>query len=285
MEQHEISEVTRRAIIDFLTVSNISWAGRLQEDEFLGRLYNLADTPSTDSRIGNAAGDIIQHRHSFNDWADDWVFYDPRFNLLRATDGEFLRFLCETVHPVIRPDADDVRMLVAQYNTNLSTDGWCLVKAQEISGKAVFTPQKSGQRVQLFDEPTGWEKVERQIKEARDALRTAETEEHYQSVGLFCRESLISLAQEVYNPEYHSTSDSVVPSNTNAQRMLEAFFNAELTGHTNEQTRAYAKAALKLAVALQHKRTADSRTGALCLEATASTVNVVAILAKKGFGF
>ena len=36
-----ISEITRRAIIDELSLSKISWSGRLEEPEFLARLYKL----------------------------------------------------------------------------------------------------------------------------------------------------------------------------------------------------------------------------------------------------
>ena len=279
MQGHEISEVTRRSIIDYLTLSNVSWAGRLREDEFLGRLYDLSGTASTDYRMENAARDIIQHRHAFSDWEDDWVFYDSRFNLLNAPDAEFLRFLCETIHPVVRPNTDDVRSMLAVYNEALFADGWSLTESRIISGKPLFEPNKTGQRLQGFEEPTGWAKVERQIQRARDELRIAQTEEQYQAVGLFCREAIISVAQEVYDADTHPTSDGVVPSRTDANRMLEAFFNAKLPGSTNQETRTYAKSALKLAVALQHKRTADYRTSALCLEATVSTVNIVSVLA------
>lgn len=102
---NEITEVTRRNIIDYLTASGASWAGRLPEDEFLARLYDLTTVPSTDQRLSNAAGDIRQHRLNWSDWPDDWVFYDARFNLLRSSDESFLRFLCETIHPVVRPDS------------------------------------------------------------------------------------------------------------------------------------------------------------------------------------
>lgn len=61
--------------------------------------------------------------------------------------------------------------------------------------------------------------------------------------------------------------------------MLEAFFSAELAGSSNEESRAHAKAALRLALALQHKRTADFRMAALCAEATSSVVNILAVLA------
>lgn len=60
--------------------------------------------------------------------------------------------------------------------------------------------------------------------------------------------------------------------------MLEAYFAAELAGVAYEATRKHARAALDLAVALQHKRTADFRFAALCIEASSSVVNIVAIV-------
>jgi hypothetical protein len=277
--ENEISEVTRRAIADFLVASNTEWAGRLGEDDFLARLYDLASMPSTDHRFENAAGDIWKHRIMNSDWSADWVFYDARFNLLWAPDEEFLRFLCETVHPVVRPDSNVVRELIIAYNQELAADGWSLVEAKQISGKPVYAPQKIGQRVQVFDEPTGWRKVDRQLQEVRLRLDTARSEEQYQTVGLLCREVLITTAQEVYDPQRHPHQGDVPPSETDAARMLEAFFSAELVGSSNEETRAHAKAALRLALALQHKRTADFRMAALCGEATSSVVNILALLA------
>lgn len=127
-------------------------------------------------------------------------------------------------------------------------------------------------------EPTGWVRVDRVLAKARYQLARARTEEDFQAVGLLCREILISVGQAVYDPEVHSTSDGVTPSGTDAKRQLEAFFSATLAGDVFEATRKHARAALDMAVALQHKRTADSRFAALCLEATASVVTVVAIV-------
>ena len=275
----EISEATRRTIVDFLSLSDAHWSGSLDEVEFLSRIYDLRKLGSTDYRFPTALGDIRQHRVSWNDWSDDWVFHDPRFNLLRGDDLSFLRFLCETIHPIVRSDADETRMLLDRYNLLLSEAGWSLVATNQFPGKPVYVPQKAGQRLEVFDEPTGWERADRQIEEARSSLRTAMTEEQFQSVGLVCREAIISVAQEVFDPTLHKTSDGVVPSATDANRMLEGFFNFELSGSSNQATRAYAKAAFNLSLALQHKRTADFRTAALCLEAAVSTVNVVAVLA------
>lgn len=276
---NEISEVTRLAISDFLTVSELSWCGRLTEDDFLVRLYDLTKLPSHDSRFSNAAGDIYQHCvRNPGDWSPGWVFTDRRFNLLHVPDAEFLRFLCETIHPIVQPDAERVSQLVDAYNQELASDGWQIVEAKRISNRPVFTARKLGTRVEMFAEPTGWQKVDRQIQEARSRLDEASTEEQYQAVGLVCREVLISAAQAVFDPALHPTLDGVKVSDTDAKRMLEAIFETGLKGGANEEARGHAKAAVKLALALQHKRTAEFTMAALCAEATLSVVNLLAIL-------
>jgi hypothetical protein len=101
---HSITEITRRAIIDQIIGSGLSWSGRLPENDFLARIYNLRELPSTDYRYDSAAADIQQHRISWHDWPDDWVFYDDRFNILHGSDDNFMRFLAEMLHPVVRPN-------------------------------------------------------------------------------------------------------------------------------------------------------------------------------------
>lgn len=274
---NSITEVSRRAIIDYLSV-DVQWSGRLEEDEFLSRIYDLTQIPSTDGRFSNAIGDIRQHRVNWTDWPDEWVFTDQRFNILWSSDDEFLKFLCETVHPVVRPDIETAREMVHEYNINLKKDGWEIFERANISGRPVFGARKIGARVTVFEEPTGWEKVDRQIQEVRLRLDTAENEEQFQAIGLISREALISLAETVYDPKKHPSTDGVTPSKTDAARRLEAFLGIELKGGANEEARSHAKAALKFAAAVQHKRTADFRTAALCAEATASVINIVAII-------
>jgi hypothetical protein len=276
--ERKISEVTRREIADRLTASGVSWSGRFRDDEFLARLYDLEQMPSRDYRYRTASRDIWQHTVNNNDLGPDWVFYDDRFNLLHGPDQEFLRFLCEMVHPVVRPDADVARRLADEFNAQLAKDGWELYPDKEISGRPVFGARQIGGRVEIFEEPTGWPKVDRQMSEARDRLRAATNEEQFQAVGLLCRETLISLAQTVYDAQRYPTLDGIAASNTDAKRMLEAFIAVELGGAANEEARRHARAALSFAVALQHDRTADFRAAALCAEATASVVNVVGIL-------
>jgi hypothetical protein len=96
---------------------------------------------------------------------------------------------------------------------------------------------------------------------------------------LLCREVLISVALEVYDPAVYPAVDGIEASGTDAKRMLEAIFENDLKGSKSEEARAHARAAVKLSLALQHKRTADFRMAALCAEGTLSVVNMLAILA------
>jgi hypothetical protein len=116
------------------------------------------------------------------------------------------------------------------------------------------------------------------VYEVRRRLEQATNEEQYQAVGLLCRETLISLGQVVYDAQRHPTEDGVVPSDTDAKRMLDAYVSVELAGGPNEGVRRHAKAALALANDLQHHRTADFRHAALCAEATTSVVNITAVI-------
>jgi hypothetical protein len=130
-------------------------------------------------------------------------------------------------------------------------------------------------------EDTGWVKVDRGVDSIRVRLENAKTEQEYQTVGFLCRETLISLAQSVYDPFTHKPIDGTEPSQTDAYRMLEAYFTAELAGRANEALRRHAKASLVLANALQHDRTARFRDAALCAEATRTVVNIAAIISGK----
>jgi hypothetical protein len=140
----EITPVTRRDIMDALTAERISWSGRLDEPAFLARLFDLGSIPSNDKRFGDASGDIWKHRVINSDWDDDWVFTDRRFNLLGSDDEVFLRFLCETVHPVVRSDPTEVDRLVQMYNQHLANDGFQIVERTRLSGRPVYVGRYLG---------------------------------------------------------------------------------------------------------------------------------------------
>ncbi|WP_447753261.1 abortive infection family protein [Sphingopyxis fribergensis] len=137
-----IRRQARQNIVDGLLIDKVSWAGKLEEIDFLGRIFDLAALPSTDSRYTDAAGDIYQHRVNNFDWEDDWVYNDNRFALMTGADETFLRFLCEMVHPVARPDAEEAARLASQFNDQLRQEGWELVEAERIAGRPRFEARR-----------------------------------------------------------------------------------------------------------------------------------------------
>lgn len=114
------------------------WAGRLSETDFLSRIFDLDQLESFDGRFSNASGDIWQHRVNNNDWEDNWVFSDTRFNLLKCDDSIFLNFICEMIHPLVRIDSSDVSRLLQIFNENLKEDNYEIVEKTKISGKPIF---------------------------------------------------------------------------------------------------------------------------------------------------
>lgn len=136
---NRITPITRRNIFDFIQIERFWWSGRLEESDFLARMFDLKSIPSSDSRFDNAAGDIWQHRvNNSNDWDDNWVFTDKRFDLLNCDDSIFLNFLCEMIHPIVRGESADVNKLLQIFNENLKEDNFELVEKSRISGKPIF---------------------------------------------------------------------------------------------------------------------------------------------------
>lgn len=139
-----VSRATRQNIFDGLKIESVAWSGRLDEVEFLQRLFDLEDLPSHDPRFDNAASDIWQHRvNNPADWDDDWIYGDKRFNLLKGPTAIFLRFLCEMVHPVVRPNRDEAIKLVQHFNDQLRGEGWQLVEQEKIAGRPRFVAERT----------------------------------------------------------------------------------------------------------------------------------------------
>jgi hypothetical protein len=139
----KISRITRQNIFDGLMLEKVLWYGQKDDVEFLQRLYDLSALPSTDGRYKDAAGDIWQHRVNNYDWDDDWVYTDRRFGLLDCAPEQFLRFLCEVVHPLVRPDKEASTKLVEQFNDQLRKEGWMLVPEEKIAGRPRYVARRS----------------------------------------------------------------------------------------------------------------------------------------------
>lgn len=153
--QMKISIIVRQAIFDEITLNKISWSGRLEEPDFLNRIYDLSKMPSYDSRYNNAYDDIRKHRIMNFDWEDDWVFTDRRFNLLHCNEEELLKFLSLTINPVSRTDDEGVSQLIEIYNRNLSASGLEFYEKSKIAGKSIFGYRE----ISIADDPIAGKEV------------------------------------------------------------------------------------------------------------------------------
>jgi hypothetical protein len=140
----QITPLTRREIFDYLRTGGGPWWGKLGEIDFLERIYELDEMPTTDGRFKTARGDISQHRYNNDDWDDDWIFSDPRFELRNGPDEVLLEFLAQLVHPVMQPDAARSKEIVDHLNELLAPDGWMLKPHKQMSGRPVYAPARTG---------------------------------------------------------------------------------------------------------------------------------------------
>lgn len=184
-----ISEITRRDIFDILRYgfqsekSGAIWLtyyGRLTEIEFLNRLYNLQELPSTDGRFRNAEGDIWQHTVNNDDWETDWIFSDSRFQLLHGPDEVLLKFLCEIFHPAVREEVQEWEKFLEKINLLLQPDGYELFVTKHISGRGVNSWRTVGQVNPILESQTQQimtffdsEYVQQQFKLLNDLVDTS----------------------------------------------------------------------------------------------------------------
>jgi AbiJ N-terminal domain 3 len=139
----------------------------------------------------------------------------------------------DLVNPSYREE-DEQKAIVEKLDPLLRLDGFTLAESGRVSGCPIYRIQ---QTAPTGLEPTGWIRVDRNVTEVRKRLETATMEEQFQAVGLLCRETLISLAQAVYDAQLHPTLDGVTPSDTDAKRRLEAYIaSPSLSGAVRTST-------------------------------------------------
>jgi len=139
VERGTLPRQVRQNIFDGLRLEQVVWQGKLDDVEFLNRIYDLQKLPSRDARFKDASQDIWQHCINNDDWEPDWIFTDSRFELMDGPTSTFLRFLCEVVHPLVRSDRNEAVKLVSHFNQQLRSAGWELFEEELIAGRPRFS--------------------------------------------------------------------------------------------------------------------------------------------------
>jgi AbiJ N-terminal domain 3/Abortive infection C-terminus len=114
------------------------------------------------------AGDLIQHRVNNYDWDDDWIYSDKRLNLLQCEDEQFLRFLCEMIHPLVRTDQHEIGELLNSFNLQLEPDGLEIYESRRTSNRPIFSarPLVTSPTVKISDESISSLFVKEQLEKA-----------------------------------------------------------------------------------------------------------------------
>lgn len=139
----KITSITRSDIKDILIYEfdkeNMKYYGILEDElDFLERIYDLDNLPSTDSRFKNAKEDICQHTINNDDWSRNWIYSDSRFGLMED-DEKLLNFICEVFHPIVRNEKTPWKEYYNRINDLLKEDGYELYEEKKISGKSVYS--------------------------------------------------------------------------------------------------------------------------------------------------
>lgn len=121
---------------------------------------------------------------------------------------------------------------------------------------------------------TGWARIDRVLALMPRRIQAAQHEEHYQEVGLNCRELLITLAQEVYDESMAMHCDKE-PGKSDSKRQLEAFVSRNMTGEVNKLLRKYVRSAIDLTSELTHRRSASKSDAIIVFSSTKSLVEII----------
>jgi hypothetical protein len=205
---NRISEITKRDILDLfkngIDIPDLwetkrvtyNYFGRLEEIEFLKRLYDLKSMPSLDSRYPYAESDIWQHTVNNDDYPFCWVFEDERFQLKNGSDEVFLKFISEIFHPTVRFEKGYWNEFLAEINRLLQNDGYKLYPSEKISnrdvyGWRIFQPEEN----QMFIPYS--QRNAKAIKEKKTSL----------SINRSARNQIYQLLER-YNNIYRDTSET-----------------------------------------------------------------------------
>lgn len=145
----EITEVTRRRIIDALLLLDFDFYGRFDVVTFLGRIWNLKKMRSTDRRYVDLDGDMRQHVGWRDDGYDEAGLLYGKLAIVNVPDDVFGKFLIETLHPVVQADPAHVAELLALFNRYLQGDGFVIVQSDQLSGSPLYAMTKIGSPLAL----------------------------------------------------------------------------------------------------------------------------------------
>ena len=93
---------------------------------------------SKDSRYKTLEDEIRQHRINNDDYSDNWVFEDERFELKTCNDDKYLSFLIYIFRPEVRYEDGYWNEFREKINDLLKVDGYEIYISELISNHPVY---------------------------------------------------------------------------------------------------------------------------------------------------
>ncbi len=122
----KLSLDTKKSILSIILQSKTDFLDENKREysnpsfEFLKKIWNIEEMPSTDSRFRNAEGDIYQHMVNNNDWDLKYLFVD--ILSIYENDERFIAFIQIFLSPEYREGEDDIVRYVVELNSVLEAD-------------------------------------------------------------------------------------------------------------------------------------------------------------------
>lgn len=134
---NNITDTTRRDIVDFLLTNTEPFHGHLSLTIFLQRIWDLQLMPASEARCKNALDQIQLHMMYSHDYSDYDLLYHV-LSIMNCSDRTFLKFLEQCVHPLVVPNKDEANKRLAFFNDLLRKDGYRLKATSRITGRPVY---------------------------------------------------------------------------------------------------------------------------------------------------
>jgi hypothetical protein len=104
----------------------------------------------------------------------------------------------------------------------------------------------------------GWGRIDAQLRQLPEKLRTARTPEDFKAVGHLCREIILTLGRVLYDETKHLPHGENAPQLDNAKARIDAVIAVELSGGDNERLRKLARATWDFVQEVVHSAETES---------------------------
>jgi AbiJ N-terminal domain 3/TIR domain len=109
---------------------------------------------------------------------------------MNGDDDSFLAFLCETIHPLVRPDPTEAERICQLYNKYLRNDGFQIIEKTRLSGKPIFVGRYVG--VDKLMQSTAGTRISQKLALIDRIGRTLQSRYTFTDINLYLAEFKIS---------------------------------------------------------------------------------------------